>query len=211
MHYFLFEVYQKMTGKSKVFEQTNERTVVEETANKDLIYCQKVLTLLEHLEDNKQKSEIFYGQFEKRIIRKRRLKIFVLGILLLAVIVVGGEFVHLSLGFLLFLIIALMSLYIILMGVSLRRFTNKSIIEQVDKKQRKILEIGTKKLEVERKGFKRELASFDRIPTKYQSVAALRHLIRYFERGEAQSLEEALYFLGMDEKNRTFINSFDVF
>jgi|GEM_PF-637444 len=200
-----------MTGKSKVFEQTNERTIVEETANKDLIYCQKVLTLLEHLEDNKQKSETFYGQFEKQIIRRRRLKIFVLGILLLAVIVVGGEFVHLSLGFLLFLIIALMSLYIILMGMSLRRFTKKSIIEQVDKKQRKTLEIGIKKLEDERKGFKRELASFDRIPTKYQSVTALHHLIRYFERGEAQSLEEALYFLGMDEKNKTFINSSDVF
>nr|WP_243459937.1 hypothetical protein [Lactococcus cremoris] len=50
-----------------------------------------------------------------------------------------------------------------------------------------------KKLKEEEK-IQKALNHFERIPAEFKTIETVSHMIRYMKRGEAQTLEEALYF-----------------
>ena len=174
-----------------------------EKTNRDLIYCQKVLQLLEDLAKVEQNIEFFSEHSNKQSIRRRQGKsLFIKLVLFIAIIAVG---VYFKLSFFLLLVISLLYLvaFCLLFRYDSRKFEKKLSLEQESVKRKESLASELKKLKEEEVKIQKELNHFERIPAEFKTIETVSHMIRYMKRGEAQTLEEALYFWEMDEENRS--------
>ncbi len=81
-----------------------------------------------------------------------------------------------------------------------RKFEKKLSLEQESVRKKESLASQLKKLKEEEK-IQKALNHFERIPAEFKTIETVSHMIRYMKRGEAQTLEEALYFWEMDENN----------
>lgn len=173
-----------------------------EKTNRDLIYCQKVLQLLEDLAKVEQNIEFFSEHSNKQSIRRRQGKsLFIKLVLFIAIIAVG---VYFKLSFFLLLVISLLYLVVfcLLFRYDSRKFEKKLSLEQESVRKKESLASQLKKLKEEEK-IQKALNHFERIPAEFKTIETVSHMIRYMKRGEAQTLEEALYFWEMDENNHS--------
>lgn len=174
-----------------------------EKTNRDLIYCQKVLQLLEDLAKVEQNIEFFSEHSNKQSIRRRQGKsLFIKLVLFIAIIAVG---VYFKLSFFLLLVISLLYLVVfcLLFRYDSRKFEKKLSLEQESVRRKESLASELKKLKEEEEKIQKELNHFERIPAEFKTIETVSHMIRYMKRGEAQTLEEALYFWEMYEENRS--------
>ena len=173
-----------------------------EKTNRDLIYCQKVLQLLEDLAKVEQNIEFFSEHSNKQSIRRRQGKsLFIKLVLFIAIIAVG---VYFKLSFFLLLVISLLYLVVfcLLFRYDSRKFEKRLSLEQESVRKKESLASQLKKLKEEEK-IQKALNHFERIPAEFKTIETVSHMIRYMKRGEAQTLEEALYFWEMDENNHS--------
>ena len=84
-----------------------------------------------------------------------------------------------------------------------KRFKEKLALEGKSSLKMKSLNADLNKLKEDEEKIQTELNHFRRIPTQFKTIEAVSHMIRYMKRGEAQTVEEALYFWEMDEKNHS--------
>ena len=174
-----------------------------EKTNRDLIYCQKVLQLLEDLAKVEQNIEFFSEHSNKQSSRRRQGKsLFIKLVLFIAIIAVG---VYFKLSFFLLLVISLLYLVVfcLLFRYDSRKFEKKLSLEQESVRRKESLASELKKLKEEEEKIQKELNHFERIPAEFKTIETVSHMIRYMKRGEAQTLEEALYFWEMDENNHS--------
>ncbi|WP_461216300.1 hypothetical protein [Lactococcus cremoris] len=173
-----------------------------EKTNRDLIYCQKVLQLLEDLAKVEQNIEFFSEHSNKQSIRRQGKSLFIKLVLFIAIIAVG---VYFKLSFFLLLVISLLYLVVfcLLFRYDSRKFEKKLSLEQESVRRKESLASELKKLKEEEEKIQKELNHFERIPAEFKTIETVSHMIRYMKRGEAQTLEEALYFWEMDENNHS--------
>ena len=84
-----------------------------------------------------------------------------------------------------------------------KKFKEKLALEGKSSLKTKSLNADLNKLKEDEEKIQTELNHFRRIPTQFKTIEAVSHMIRYMKRGEAQTVEEALYFWKMDEENRS--------
>lgn len=164
-----------------------------EKTNRDLIYCQKVLQLLEDLAKVEQNIEFFSEHSNKQSIRRRQGKsLFIKLVLFIAIIAVG---VYFKLSFFLLLVISLLYLVVfcLLFRYDSRKFEKKLSLEQESVRRKESLASELKKLKEEEEKIQKELNHFERIPAEFKTIETVSHMIRYMKRGEAQTLEQHLY------------------
>lgn len=109
-----------------------------EKTNRDLIYCQKVLQLLEDLAKVERNIEFFSEHSNKQRIRRRQGKsLFIKLVLFIAIIAVG---VYFKLSFFLLLVISLLYLlaFCLLFRYDSRKFEKKLSLEQESVRKRNL-------------------------------------------------------------------------
>ena len=149
-----------------------------------------------------QNIEFFSEHSNKQSIRRRQGKsLFIKLVLFIAIIAVG---VYFKLSFFLLLVISLLYLlaFCLLFRYDSRKFEKKLSLEQESVRKKESLASQLKKLKEEEK-IQKALNHFERIPAEFKTIETVSHRIRYMKRGEAQTLEEALYFWEMDENNHS--------
>ncbi|MEG1487168.1 hypothetical protein [Lactococcus sp.] len=172
-----------------------------EKTDKDLIYCQKVLQLLEDLAKVEQNIELFSEHSSKQRIRLHQGQILVLKLVFFIIIIVVGVFLELSLLLLMFISLIYFIVFCLLFRYDSIKFKEKIIVNQEELKYKKSFNSKFEKLLGEKEKIQKELNHFERIPAEFKTIETVSHMIRYMKRGEAQTLEEALYFWKMDENN----------
>lgn len=164
-----------------------------EKTNRDLIYCQKVLQLLEDLAKVEQNIEFFRSILINRAFVVVRVNLYLLNWFFHCYHSGRGLFQTI-----IFSVTSHLSLYLVvfclLFRYDSRKFEKKLSLEQESVRRKESLASELKKLKEEEEKFKKELNHFERIPAEFKTIETVSHMIRYMKRGEAQTLEEALYF-----------------
>ena len=170
-----------------------------EPTSKEIIYCQKVLHLLDDLQKVQQSIEFFFEHSDKQRIRTHQGQSLILKSVFFLIIVGVGIFFKLSI----FLLIIISLVYLLILGLLLRYDSKKSkeklALDNNGTEKLKALSSDLNKLKAEEIKIQTELNHFNRIPSQFKTIEVVSHMIRYMKRGEAQNIEEALYFWKMDE------------
>ena len=155
-----------------------------------------MLGLLEDLAEVQRKIDDFPEKSKKRKSHISQGQSLLLKVIFLLIILLIGFVLKVSAALLL-LIVGALVIYFVLSSVYLKKGKEKGLLGQVFSKRESS---NLKKLEDLQKKLQTDLNQFHRLSFQVSSIDRLSHLIRYMKRGEAQTLEEALYFLEMDEK-----------
>ena len=174
-----------------------------ETTDKEIVYCQKVLHLLEDLQKVQQSIESFAEHSDKQKVHTHQTLSLILKLSVLLIILGVGIFLKLSLVLLLVISVVYLFIFCLLFRYDSKKFKEKLALEGKSSLKMKSLNADLNKLKEDEEKIQTELNHFRRIPTQFKTIEAVSHMIRYMKRGEAQTVEEALYFWEMDEENRS--------
>ena len=162
-----------------------------------------MLGLLEKLQKIQQKIEFFCENSNKRRYRIHQSRSLILIIVFLLVIIGSSIFLKLPLVLLLIISIIYLLIFGFLFKYDSRKFKEKLALGNKSEAKLETLRGELKKLKVEEAEIENELSHFNRIPSQFKTREVDNHVIRYMERNEAQTIEEALYFWQIDDNTRT--------
>ncbi|MCT1226333.1 hypothetical protein EFM07_01980 [Lactococcus lactis] len=170
-----------------------------EPTNKEIIYCQKVLHLLEDLQKVQQSIESFAEYSDKQKIHTHQTLSLILKLIIFLIILGVGILLKLSLVLLLVISVVYLFIFCLLFRYDSKKFKEKLALGGGTFLKMKSLNADLNKLKAEEIKIQTELNHFNRIPSQFKTIEVVSHMIRYMKRGEAQNIEEALYFWKMDE------------
>ena len=141
-----------------------------ETTNKEIVYCQKVLHLLEDLQKVQQSIESFAEHSDKQKIHTHQSLSLILKLAVLLIILGLGIFLKLSLVLLLVISVVYLFIFCLLFRYDSKRFKEKLALEGESSLKMKSLNADLNKLKEDEEKIQTELNHFRRIPTQFKTL-----------------------------------------